>query len=124
MAARTPGELHSLFTGALNRGDLQGLLELYEPTASLVPEPGRVVTGTEAISQALQMFLAMKPTIRIETRGVVRTGDLAVLQSNWTLDCTSPEGSPMQMTGHATEVVRQQSDGTWLYAIDLPYGMD
>ena len=124
MVARTPNDLHRLFAGALNRGDLDGLLALYEPNASLVPQPGKVVTGLQAISEALQMFLAMKPTIRIETKGVVETGDLAVLQSKWTLDCTSPEGKPTQMTGHATEVVRQQKDGTWRYAIDLPYGVE
>ncbi len=124
MAARTPAELHSLFASALNRGDLDGLLALYEPTASLVPEPGKVVTGLEGIGQALQLFLDMKPTIRIETKGVVQTGDLAVLQSKWTLDCCSPDGKPMQMSGHATEVVRRQPNGNWLYAIDLPYGME
>jgi uncharacterized protein (TIGR02246 family) len=124
MAANTPRDLHRLFADAMNRGDLGALLDLYEPTASLVPQPGQVVTGLEAVGQALRMFLAMKPTIRIDTKGVVQTGDLAVLQSKWVLDCTSPDGQPTQMTGHATEVVRQQNDGTWRYAIDLPYGMD
>ncbi len=124
MPATTPRDLHTLFTQAMNEGDLQGLLALYEPTAMLVPEPGKAVTGRDAIGQSLQMFLAMKPTIRIETAGVVQTGDLAVLQSKWMLNCSSLEGAPMQLTGHATEVVRRQGNGHWLYVIDLPYGME
>lgn len=123
MPATTPRDLHTLFTQAMNEGDLQGLLALYEPTAMLVPEPGKAVTGREAIGQSLQMYLAMKPTIRIETAGVVQAGDLAVLQSKWLLNCSSPEGAPTQLTGHATEVARRQGNGHWLYVIDLPYGM-
>ena len=124
MPARTPSELHQLFTDALNRGDLQGLLNLYEPDASFVPQPGQVVKGTEAIRQALQEFLAMKPTIRIETKGIHQAKDLALLRSAWTLECTSPDGKPLKLSGNATEVARRQPNGIWLFSIDLPYGTE
>lgn len=124
MPARTPGELHQLFTDALNRRDLQGLLDLYEPDASFVPQPGQVVKGTEAIRQSLQEFLSMKPTIRIETKGIHQAKDLALLRSAWTLECASPDGQPLKLSGNATEVARRQPNGAWLFSIDLPYGTD
>ena len=37
--AGTPTELHRLWMEAMNRGDLDGLVELYEPDATL-PERG------------------------------------------------------------------------------------
>ena len=124
MPAQKPQDLHSLFASALNSGDLNNLVGLYEPTATLVPQPGQVATGTAAIRQALQAFVAMKPTIHIETKFVLETGDLALLRGKWILDAKGPDGKPMQMTGNSTEVVRRQRDGSWLYLIDHPYGAD
>ena len=46
MTARTPDELLSLLAQALNAGDLESLLALYEPEATLVAQPGATATGT------------------------------------------------------------------------------
>ena len=46
MPARNPEELVRLFSEALNSGNLDALVALYEPQATLTPEPGQVVTGT------------------------------------------------------------------------------
>ncbi len=124
MPARTPYDIHPLFVNAMNAEDLDALVALYEPQGTLVPQPGEVVTGTEAIRQGLQGFLAMKPTIRIETRHILQTGDLALLRSQWTIDCTGPDGRPVKMAGNGTEVARRQADGTWLLVIDHPFGAD
>jgi ketosteroid isomerase-like protein len=51
MPARRPEELHTLVCQAVNAGDIPAALALYEPNASFVVEPGKVVTGTEAISR-------------------------------------------------------------------------
>ena len=124
MPARTAYDIHPLFVNAMNAEDLDALVALYEPQGTLVPQPGEVVTGTEAIRQGLQGFLAMKPTIRIETRHILQTGDLALLRSQWTIDCTGPDGRPVKMAGNGTEVARRQADGTWLLVIDHPFGAD
>ena len=124
MPAQKPQDLHLLFANALNSGDINGLVNLYEPTATLVPAPGQIATGTAAIRQALQAFVAMKPTIRIETTFVLETGDVALLRGKWIIDAKGPDGQPTHMTGNSTEVVRHQPDGSWLYLIDHPYGAD
>lgn len=124
MPARTPEEVHPQFMEAFNAGDLDALLAVYEPEASMVPEPGQVVTGAEAIRQILTGFLALKGTIAITTRTVVPAGELALVHGEWTLNGTGPDGQPLALAGRTSEVVRRQPDGTWRYVIDNPYSAD
>ncbi len=46
-------------------------MQLYEPGASVTPEPGTVVTGTDAVREALSEFLALKPTITFHDRPAI-----------------------------------------------------
>lgn len=123
MPAHAPEEINRLFTQAFNAGDLEGLVALYEPGASLVPQPGQPVTGAEALREALRGFLALKPTLEMAVRKRVQSGDLALLCADWRLTGTGPDGQPIQMAGTSVEVARRQPDGTWLYVIDDPYGV-
>ena len=123
MNARTPDEIDTLFAKALNAGDLDGLVALYEPQASLMPSPGNVVTGSQAIRDALSGFLAAKPSMTLTARTVAQTGDLALVTALWKLEMTGPDGKPATMNGQSVEVVRRQPGGHWLFAIDFPFGV-
>ena len=46
MPASTPEQIHRLFEEAFNAGDLDGLMELYEPDAALIAQPGSVAHGS------------------------------------------------------------------------------
>ena len=122
MAKPKPEELNNLFAEALNAGNLNALASLYEPQATLMPSPGKLVTGTAAIKESLLNFVAAKPTMSITSRLVAQAGDIAVTTGKWELAMTGPDGKPVQMTGQSIEVVRRHPDGRWLYAIDLPVG--
>ncbi|MFI5364127.1 MAG: hypothetical protein ACHQ4J_00750 [Candidatus Binatia bacterium] len=37
------------------------------------------------------------------------------------MSATGPDGGPVNMTGMALEIVRCQSDGTWLFVVDDPF---
>jgi len=124
MAARNPEDLDRLFAGALNTGNIEELMELYEPQASLMPSPGKVVAGAEAIREALAGFIAGKPTMSLSPRVVAKTADLALTTSKWDLTMTGPDGKPAQMSGQSIEVARRGPDGNWRFAIDLPFGVD
>ena len=124
MTARTPDDLDRLFAGAMNAGDLEALVALYEPQASLTPAPGKVAVGIDAIREALGGFLDGRPKMALSPRVVARSGDLALLTSKWELTMTGPDGKPAQMHGQSVEVARRQPDGNWLFAIDLPFGID
>ena len=125
MPARKPEECDTLLVEAINKGDLETALALYEPNASFVLESGQVVTGLAAIREAMQGFLALKPKFSIAVKAV-QSGDggLALLRAKWSLTGTGPDGKPMTMSGNSTEVVRRQSDGTWRFVIDNPRGAD
>ncbi len=124
MPARTPEGTHQAFAEAFNAGDMDSLLALYQSDAVLIPQPGQLVTGLQGIRQALSGFLAAKPRISVETRKVLRAGEVALLYSRWTLKGTGPDGKAFDLAGEGTEVVRQQPDGTWRYVIDNPYVID
>ena len=88
MPAMNPVELDQLFGEALNSGNIEALLALYEPGASFNPEPGEEVHGKEAIRQALEGFLAMKPNITLDTKTLAQTADVALCTAKWHLTGT------------------------------------
>ena len=110
------------FERRLNARDLDGLMQLYEAEAALMPMPGSVVVGAAAVRSALGGFIAANPAIRTRGRLVARTGDLALLANDWTLEVDGPDGKRTTMTGNAIEVARRQPDGRWLFALDMPFG--
>ena len=123
MPAHKPEELDVLFANAINAGDLEAVIKLYEPGASLMPEPGAVASGTKAVREALGGFLSMKPRITLDAKKLAEAGGIALTTSKWVLEGTGPDGKPMKMEGQSAEVARQQPDGTWLFVIDNPYGL-
>jgi ketosteroid isomerase-like protein len=122
MGAQTPDQLHPLFLAAFNRGDLDAILALYEPQASLVPQPGLVTQGQDANGQALQQFLALKGQMSMTTSFAIPNGDLALLRSQWSLIGTGPDGKRIELGGRSIEIARRQPNGEWLFVIDHPFG--
>ena len=124
MSARNPEELDALFTRAMNAGDIDGVMSLYEPQAALRPGPGQVVQGTTAIRQALLGFIGMKPTMKLTVKTLGQCGDIALTTAKWELEGTGGDGKSVQMTGESVEVSRRQADGSWLFVIDTPWGLE
>ena len=122
MPVQDPRQLHQVWEKAYNDRDVDALVELYEPDATLFPQPGSRVTGQDAIRQALAPFVALGGQILMQTAAVIENGDLAVAYGDWTLTGgTDPEGNPVNLESRSTDVMRRQSDGSWLDAIDDPY---
>jgi uncharacterized protein (TIGR02246 family) len=123
MPAMEPEQMHGLFEEAFNAGDLEALMALYEPDAALVPQPGALAEGTAAIRESLQWFLDRRGRITLDTKLVLRVGDLAYLANRWSLSGgTMPDGSPAELGAATAEVARRQPDGSWLYVIDNAWG--
>ena len=57
-------------------------------------------------------------------RLVSRTDDLALLTSKWEVTMTGPDGQRAKMNGQSVEVARRQPDGSWRFAIDMPFGVE
>jgi uncharacterized protein (TIGR02246 family) len=115
----SPEQLHISFQYAFNRHDLDSIVALYEPGAVLASVDG-AVQGTDAIREAYRGILAMRPTIEVQTLGVNRAGDLAMLHGKWTFYGAGPDGGQIHRQGRNTETARLQPDGRWLFVIDNP----
>ena len=115
------------YEDAFNQGDLDALLALYEPQATLTLQPGQTAAGAAAIRTVLGSFLALKGRMEIAEIGpqqIVQAGDTALVSGSWTITGTGSNGEPVVMSGRSTDVVRLQPDGTWRWVIDVPFGIN
>ena len=121
--ATAPADVITLFAAALHDGRLDDALALYEPDAVFIAEPGAApIAGTGRIRAALAAFTALRPTLTPDIRKVVQAGDIATVLNAWQLDGTTPDGTPLHLTGTSADVLRRGADGTWRLLIDDPWG--
>lgn len=107
-----------------NEGSLDGLVALYTDEATLVPTPGKVVSGRVALREALAGFVALKPRdATFTTVGVVRAGDVALTRSHWSMIGATKEGD-LKLDHHGLEVMRRHANGTWQFVVDDPFAGD
>ena len=110
------------FSQLLAEGDLDAMVELYEPEATFAPQPGESVSGRDAIRSALGAFLAVQPRMTGTIEKVLRAGDTALVANRWNLSGTAPDGAPVEMASTSADVLRRRSDGSWGIVIDDPWG--
>ena len=63
---------------AANAGDVDGVVDLYEPGAVLAFSPGRLAAGRSAIREVYADLLASRPLLAREIRPAIRNGDIAI----------------------------------------------
>ena len=119
--ATPEGVLASIVHG-INHGDLDALMELYEPGAAFATEPGNMVPGPAGIREALGGFVALDGELDLHVTRVLEADDLALVVGTWTFDGTAPDGAPVHLEAANADVLRHQADGTWRFVIDNPWG--
>lgn len=117
MTASSASELIRMFSRCFSRGDIDGLMELYEENA-VFPNHHGTHKGAEQIRPVLQGYIDSGASIEFNHQVAFETGDIALVQNAWTL--TTAGGD--EITGVSVEVARRQSDGSWKYVIDSPDG--
>jgi len=122
--ARQPEDCDRLLLAALQAGDIDTSVALYEPGAALFAKSGEAVVGHDAIRASNAALIALKPTFHIERIVTTVSGDgsIATTRMKATLEGTRPDGRPVKSALHTLEVVRRQPDGSWRYVIDDPFG--
>lgn len=121
MSASEPQLLPRLFAEHVNTGDVDGLLDLYEPDATLITPDGRKTQGAAALRERLEALVAL--SAKITQIGVVEAllvGDLVLMSGNWRMSFGDDKGTGSGFEGQSTEVARRQADGSWRYVIDDP----
>jgi ketosteroid isomerase-like protein len=125
MPLAKPIDVLTVVTQAINSGDVDAQMAIYEPDAYLNFEPGQgPVTGIQAIREAFTGFLAMNPNITMQLLSCNQAGDIAVIRNSWHLTGTGQDGNPMEMDGQTFAVLRRQPAGNWLVLVDNPCSLD
>jgi uncharacterized protein (TIGR02246 family) len=107
----------------INSENIQSLMTLYEQEACFAVQPGQIAKGQQGICQSLQGFIDMRGKLELKVKRVLQTSDLALVISEWSFSGTGTDGNPVNLTEKtAADVLRQQSDGTWRFVIDNPWG--
>ncbi|CAL1240891.1 YybH family protein [Candidatus Methylocalor cossyra] len=115
MPATVPDHLCRLFQQAMAAGDIEAVLNLYDPDAVFVNAAGTIIKGSHGLRQALAPLAAAQTRFDFVIKQVVQAGDIALMHTAWTV--SGPE--PLHV--YALEVARRQGDGTWRWLIGDPY---
>jgi ketosteroid isomerase-like protein len=122
MSTATPEQVLEAIVTGINSGNLESLMPLYESEAAFATQPGSLAHGAAGVGEALTGFISMNGELELEVTRVLEVGDLALVMGVWSFTGTGPEGEPVRLAARNADVLRRQSDGTWRFVIDNPWG--
>ena len=112
---------------AINRRDFEALMEFYDPDATLVIKPGKVISGRAEIRKAFGAISDYFNNSLVVEQGemrIIQAGDVALVISETLLTANEKADSAFSMNREATYVYRRDSNGVWRCLIDNSYGME
>ena len=99
MSQATPEQVLKAVVDGISTGNLDALMDLYEPEAAFASQPGNLAHGSAGIRQSLSAFVAMKGTLDLKVTRVLEAGGLALVAGTWSFTETRPDGAPITLTG-------------------------
>jgi uncharacterized protein (TIGR02246 family) len=113
-------DAHATLAAAFNTGDAATVMNMYDVTGIIVPEPGKPVSGKEKFEEAIRAILSIKGKMEIKTVYCLQTGNIAVGRSEWSIT----DGDEVKISAKGIEVMKQQPDGTWKIVVDHAFGAE
>ena len=120
----TPEEVLNSVVEAINTGNLDSLMMLYEADACFASQPGQLAKSPKTISQSLSNFIDTDGKLDLKVKRVLQTSDLALVTTEWSFSGTRHDGKLVNIAAKSADVLRQQADGTWCFVIDNLLGTD
>src|SRR3978361_1286935 len=106
---KRPEDAHATLAAAFNTGDVATVMNMYDVTGIIVPEPGKPVSGIEKFEEAIKAILSIKGKMEIKTVYCMQTGNIAVGRSEWNIT----EGKEVKVSANGMIVRKKQADGHW-----------
>ncbi|NOU88876.1 DUF4440 domain-containing protein [Paenibacillus sp. LMG 31460] len=119
-----PEDMNAAFAQAYNSGDIDNLIALYEPGGILINLTGNKDEGLEPIRKTLEELLRFKGKMVSKNIYCIPFENIALLRAHFILETVGEDGSPLQIQGHTSEIVRKQLNESWQYIVDHPFGAD
>lgn len=120
----TPEQVLNTVVKGINSGNLESLMALYEAEACFATQPGQLAKNPESIRDSLRNFIDLKGKLDLKVKRVLQASDLALVITEWSVSGTGTDGKPVNLSANSADVLRRQSDGTWRFVIDNPWGTD
>ena len=120
-----PENCDRLLMEAMEKGDIETTVALYEPDAVLLTESGDLMKGRDAIRRHNAWFISLQTKTTIDEIKTTLSGDGSIAITR--MKCISvylepKSGNQVRLLTNTLEVVRKQPDGTWRFVIDDPFG--
>ena len=120
----TPVQVLEAIVDGINSGNLDSLMSLYESEAAFATQPGSLAHGLPGVREALTGFISLRGKLELEVTRVLEVDDLALVIGVWSFSGTGPDGEPVHLAAKNADVLRRQTDGSWRFVIDNPWGTD
>ena len=122
--ARARAEIDSLgrqWEEAANRGQVEGIMEIYAPDAVILPPGGPVIEGSETIRELFrQEFERFDTKLAFTTQEIDVEGDMAFRRGRYVWRGTPRLSGPtVETTNKFLEVWRRQADGAGWIAVEM-----
>ena len=122
MGVPSPEDMWTHLSAALNGGDMDAALALYEPDAGFISGTGELARGEAGLRGEFQTMISAKVKMAGKAVKTIVVKDLALVFVQYTGTIPTGDGKTIEISGLSTDVLRQQADGTWLSVIDNPFG--
>ncbi len=109
-------------TSNFQANDIAGVMASFETEATVVFEPGSLVSDAAQLEQMFAGMAAVNPVFEYAGHEVIVNGDIAVHIAPWSMTGKTPDGQELVQSGLSIAVLRRQPDGSWKMVIDNPHG--
>jgi uncharacterized protein (TIGR02246 family) len=124
MVPQKPEDWPQVFEQYLNAGDLDAVMELYEPDARFVARSGETLVGRDAIRKVLGSMIDAKTHLRSQVIKAVTVGDIPQLYTDFEGTAVDGSGMSIAIRNKAIEVLRRHPDGSWKLIVGDPNGRE